>query len=120
MLSLVVPVYNETNAVDRFVDTVSEVFTDRTSVSIEFVFVNDGSTDDTLRRLLDRQARDRRLKVLDLSRNFGKEAALTAGLLSATVDVVVPIDVDLQDPPELIPEMIENAAGPLKRMKRKL
>jgi glycosyltransferase involved in cell wall biosynthesis len=70
------------------------------------VFVNDGSTDSTLDRLLLRQRADSRVRIVDLSRNFGKEAALTAGLSVATGQVVVPIDADLQDPPELIPAMI--------------
>lgn len=68
--------------------------------------MNDGSTDATLEVLLARQLQDSRIKILDLSRNFGKEAALTAGLYAAIGDVIVPIDVDLQDPPELILEMI--------------
>lgn len=105
-LSLVIPVFNEAESVNLFVDRVSLVFAHSTEITIEFLFVNDGSTDATLELLLVRQQQDPRVKVVDLSRNFGKEAALTAGLHAVTGDVIVPIDVDLQDPPELIPAMI--------------
>ncbi|EPJ75772.1 glycosyl transferase family protein [Pseudomonas sp. CFII64] len=105
-LSLVVPVYNETETVSLFLDEVGKVFKDQPCVDVEIVFVNDGSTDDTLEQLLICQRTDSRVRIVDLSRNFGKEAALTAGLQAAAGQVVVPIDVDLQDPPELILEMI--------------
>ncbi len=106
-LSLVIPIFNESETVQLFLEKVNQVFENRQPVSIEFLFVNDGSTDSTLEVLLARQWQDSRIKILDLSRNFGKEAALTAGLHAAKGDVIVPIDVDLQDPPELILEMIE-------------
>jgi glycosyltransferase involved in cell wall biosynthesis len=105
-LSLIIPVLNEAETVNLFIDKVSQVFEKHCSLSIEFVFVNDGSTDSTLETLLASQQQDSRVKVVDLSRNFGKEAALTAGFQAADGDVVVPIDVDLQDPPELILKMI--------------
>jgi glycosyltransferase involved in cell wall biosynthesis len=73
----------------------------------EFVCVNDGSQDRTLESLLSFAKQDSRIRVIDLSRNFGKEAALTAAIDYAVGDAVIPIDVDLQDPPELIPKMIE-------------
>jgi polyisoprenyl-phosphate glycosyltransferase len=72
----------------------------------EIVCVNDGSRDASLAILLHHRLRDPRIKIIDLSRNFGKETALTAGLDAATGDLVAPIDADLQDPPELIPTMI--------------
>lgn len=105
-LSLVVPVYNEEETVALFVDRVNEVFAHNPSIQLELVFVNDGSSDSTLTCLLTLQRENPSLKIVDLSRNFGKESALTAGLQAATGQVVVPIDVDLQDPPELILEMI--------------
>lgn len=105
-VSLVVPVYNEADTVGLFIKRVGEVFDALDTVRIEVVFVNDGSSDGTLDRLLDCQKRCPRVRVVDLSRNFGKEAALTAGLQAARGHVVVPIDVDLQDPPELILDMI--------------
>ncbi|TPG80367.1 glycosyltransferase family 2 protein [Pseudomonas arsenicoxydans] len=105
-LSLVIPVFNEAATVDLFLARINDVFQDEALISLEMVFVNDGSTDTTLDLLLERQLTDPRLRIVDLSRNFGKEAALTAGLQAATGQVVVPIDVDLQDPPEVILEMI--------------
>ena len=72
----------------------------------EVICVDDGSRDDTLRKLVSLTDRDERFSVIELSRNFGKEAALTAGLDAAKGDAVIPIDADLQDPPELIPTLI--------------
>ena len=106
-LSLVVPVYNESETIGLFLDRVKQVFDGVTQLSLDIVFVNDGSTDDTLERIIELQQESPSIRILDLSRNFGKEAALTAGLRAASGQVVVPIDVDLQDPPELILEMIE-------------
>lgn len=105
-LSLVIPVFNEEEAVALFVQAASDVFRAEADVSPEFLFVNDGSTDGTLAALLSLQQADPRIQVIDLSRNFGKEAALTAGIDEATGEVVVPIDVDLQDPPAVILEMV--------------
>ena len=73
----------------------------------EIVAVNDGSKDDTLNHLIQIYQKDSRFKVVDLSRNFGKEAALTAGIEFASGDAVIPIDADLQDPPEVIPELVK-------------
>ena len=101
LLSLVVPVFNEEESIDLFLDTVRPLL-ERDGFRFEIVFVNDGSRDDTLAHLLDRSAADRRLRIVNLSRNFGKEAALTAGIDHARGDVLVPMDIDLQDPPELI------------------
>jgi glycosyltransferase involved in cell wall biosynthesis len=104
-VSLVVPVYNEELAVTVFVQTVTQALA-LPDIELEIVFVNDGSTDRTLQVLLDLQRADDRICVVDLTRNFGKEAALTAGLHHARGDVVIPLDADLQDPPDLIPAMI--------------
>lgn len=106
-LSLVIPVYNEAETIGAFVHRVSEVFASQPDISLELVFVNDGSSDASLAEMLALRGSHFKIKVVDLSRNFGKEAALTAGLNHATGEAVVPIDVDLQDPPELIPAMIE-------------
>jgi glycosyltransferase involved in cell wall biosynthesis len=78
------------------------------SVAFEIICINDGSTDGTLDKLVQAAERDARVRVIDLSRNFGKEAALTAGLDEALGDAVIPMDADLQDPPSLIPVMIEH------------
>lgn len=105
-LSLVVPVFNEAETVGLFLDRVAQVFAGNSEIQVEIIFVNDGSSDRTLDCLFACQQRDGRVRIVDLSRNFGKEAAMTAGLKTAKGDVVVPIDVDLQDPPEMILEMI--------------
>jgi glycosyltransferase involved in cell wall biosynthesis len=105
-VSIVVPVFNEENCICTFVEKISDVFRAEPFVRLEIVFVNDGSTDGTLQQIFQCQKGDARLKAVDLSRNFGKEAALTAGLHLATGQVIVVIDVDLQDPPGLIAEMI--------------
>lgn len=105
-VSLVVPVFNEAQAIGLFLARIDQVFARETDVSLELIFVNDGSSDSTLELLLEHQKTDSRIRIVDLSRNFGKEAALTAGLEAATGQVVVPIDVDLQDPPEVIVQMI--------------
>lgn len=101
LLSLVVPVFDEEESIDLFLDTVPPLM-ERDGFRFEVVFVNDGSRDNTLGHLLDRSATDRRMRIVNLSRNFGKEAALTAGIDHARGDVIVPMDIDLQDPPELI------------------
>jgi glycosyltransferase involved in cell wall biosynthesis len=103
LLSVVAPVYNEQELVERFVRRACAAVADYT---FELVLVNDGSTDATP-ELLDRMAaEDPRVRVVHLSRNFGHQAALTAGLEHAVGDVVAMIDADLQDPPELIPTMV--------------
>jgi polyisoprenyl-phosphate glycosyltransferase len=106
LLSLVVPVFNEEESIDLFLTSV-EPFLESAGLRFEIVFVNDGSRDDTLAHLLDCSMRDRRVKVVNLSRNFGKEAALTAGIDHAKGDILIPMDIDLQDPPELIGPFIE-------------
>ncbi len=106
-LSIVVPVFNESESVSLFAHRIKAVFNSFLFINLEIIFVNDGSTDDTLQHLVELQQQFCEIRIVDLSRNFGKEAALTAGLNFATGHVVVPIDVDLQDPPELILDMIE-------------
>jgi polyisoprenyl-phosphate glycosyltransferase len=103
LLSVVAPVYNEEELVEEFVRRARAAVADHT---YELVLVDDGSTDRTP-ELLDRiAAEDPRVRVIHLSRNFGHQAALTAGLEHAVGDVVAMIDADLQDPPELIGEMV--------------
>jgi glycosyltransferase involved in cell wall biosynthesis len=106
LLSLVVPVFNEEESVDLFLASL-ERFLDDAGLRFEIVFVNDGSRDNTLAHLLDCSARDRRIRVVNLSRNFGKEAALTAGIDHAAGDILIPMDIDLQDPPDLISKFVE-------------
>ncbi|WP_321923764.1 glycosyltransferase family 2 protein [Burkholderia sp. BCC1998] len=108
LVSLVVPFYNEGEAVERFFDVVIPLMAGLDAIRFEIVCVNDGSRDDTLDRLIRVSMGDRRVRVIDLTRNFGKEAALTAGLDEADGDAVIPLDADLQDPPSLIPVMLEH------------
>jgi polyisoprenyl-phosphate glycosyltransferase len=104
-LSLVVPFYNEETSCPAFFARVLPVLESLTP-NYEIVCVNDGSSDQTCRLLVAEHLRNRRVKLLNLSRNFGKEQALTAGLDHAGGLAVIPIDADLQDPPELIPALV--------------
>lgn len=106
LLSLVVPVLNEEEAIPVFLEAVDRVL-GGSGLTYEILFVDDGSTDATRAVIADHAARDPRIRGLSLSRNFGKEAALSAGLDHVRGDAVVPIDVDLQDPLELIPDFVE-------------
>lgn len=104
-LSLIAPCYNEQEVLDLFFARIDAEMA-KLAVDYEIVCVNDGSRDHTLAVLLKHHQRDPRVKVINLARNFGKEVALSAGLDAAVGDMVVPIDVDLQDPPELIGQFI--------------
>ncbi|WP_206996824.1 glycosyltransferase family 2 protein [Trinickia mobilis] len=106
LISLVVPFYNEAAVVDAFFRAVPPVLQGIVDADYEIVCVNDGSTDPTLGLLLSARADNPRIKVVDLSRNFGKESAMTAGLDAASGDAVIPFDADLQDPPEAIPRLV--------------
>jgi glycosyltransferase involved in cell wall biosynthesis len=106
LLSVVVPAFNEQAVLHECHSRLSKVL-DTLGVPAEIVFVNDGSTDNTLEVLYQLREQDPRVAVVELSRNFGKEIALTAGLDHALGEAVVVIDADLQDPPELIPELIK-------------
>jgi glycosyltransferase involved in cell wall biosynthesis len=103
LISVVAPIYNEGPGVDRFVDRLSDVLKDH---RYELVLVDDGSSDDSWERIRLRALDDDRVRGVQLSRNFGKEAALLAGLDHADGDAVVVIDSDLQHPPSAIPAMI--------------
>ncbi|MET0027703.1 MAG: glycosyltransferase family 2 protein [Candidatus Thiodiazotropha sp.] len=107
LLSIVVPAYNEEDVLVEFHRRLSAVL-DGMGVRSEIVYVNDGSRDSTLDILHSLKEHDERVAILDLSRNFGKEIALTAGLDHTQGDAVVVIDADLQDPPELITTLYEH------------
>jgi glycosyltransferase involved in cell wall biosynthesis len=120
-LSIVVPVYNEETVLPQFhlrlaaaVDSLGSEF------GIEILYVNDGSSDDSMGRLVQLHASDARVLVIDFSRNFGKEVAMSAGLDHSRGDAIVIIDSDLQDPPELIPDMVRawQAGCDVVRMRR--
>ena len=104
-LSLVIPMHNEEPVMDALFDRL-DATVGKLDLELEIVCVDDGSRDRTLELLRTRAARDKRVRAVSLSRNFGKEAALTAGLEAASGDMVIPLDADLQDPPELIPEFV--------------
>jgi polyisoprenyl-phosphate glycosyltransferase len=105
-LSIVAPMYNEAANVERFVQAVRDVLRGLTN-DYEIICVNDGSHDDTLEQLRVQRRLDAAVKIVDLSRNFGKDIALSAGLDHAVGDAVICIDADLQHPVELIPEMVK-------------
>ena len=105
-LSIVVPCYNEEDVINIFLNKIFSVLA-YVNKDFEIVFVNDGSRDNTLAVLKEKAQEYDNVRVINLSRNFGKEAALTAGLDASRGEVVVPIDVDLQDPPELILDFIK-------------
>ncbi len=107
LVSLVVPFYNEGSGVELFYAGIVPVIDAIPEVRFEVICIDDGSQDDTLPRLIGLVKHDPRFHIVELSRNFGKEAALTAGIDVATGDAVIPMDADLQDPPCLIGQMIE-------------
>lgn len=105
-VSIVTPFFNEGIGVEIFHRALTAALAGIDGIEFEIVAIDDGSTDDTLARLVALVGRDARVRVIELSRNFGKEAALTAGIEAARGDAVIPFDADLQDPPQVIAEMI--------------
>lgn len=104
LISVIVPMKNESAGLETLFSRLIPVLDSQGKW--EIICIDDGSTDNTLELLRQQSLSDQRVKVISLSRNFGKEAALTAGLNFAGGDIIIPIDADLQDPPELIPEMV--------------
>ncbi len=104
-ISLVCPCFNEEEVIELFMKEINAVLNE-INRSFEIIFINDGSQDHTMDKLLFVQKTYNNVRIINLSRNFGKEAALTAGLDNAKGEVIIPIDVDLQDPPELIKDFI--------------
>ena len=106
LLSVVIPCFNEEVVIQtthrRLIESLERI----PKLDLEIVYIDDGSRDRTLERLRELQCGDRRVRVIALSRNFGHQVAVTAGLEHATGDAVVLIDADLQDPPEVIEEMV--------------
>ncbi len=106
LLTILVPMYNEEASVGPFFDALLPVL-DATGAEAEILCIDDGSADATVERVLARQATDPRIKLISFTRNFGKEAALSAGIDHCAGDAVIAIDADLQHPPELIGPMLE-------------
>lgn len=106
-ISLLIPAYNEEEALRHLYERLNKLAGETVDYDFEFLFVNDGSRDKTLEIIKTYAENDRRIAYVNLSRNFGKETAMIAGLDHVTGDATVIIDADLQDPPELIPQMIE-------------
>lgn len=107
-ISIIVPCYNEQEAIPYFHKEISKVADSmKDKATFELIFVNDGSKDDTLKVLRETSKKDERANYISFSRNFGKEAAMYAGLQEATGDYVAIMDADLQDPPSLLPEMFD-------------
>lgn len=105
ILSLLVPMYNEAEVIPLFFERIQEVLSDL-EIAWEIVCVNDGSQDETEKLITEYAQNDQRIKLVSFSRNFGKEPAMTAALDYAKGDAIIPIDADLQDPPEVIGDML--------------
>ena len=106
-VSIIVPAYNEEESLPFLYERLEKLMNENTNYEFEILFVNDGSKDKTIDLIKEYREKDKRINYVDFARNFGKEIAMIAGLDYATGDCVIFIDADLQDPPELIPEMIK-------------
>jgi glycosyltransferase involved in cell wall biosynthesis len=107
-ISILIPAYNEQAVLNQLYDRLTKLANDTPKYNFEFLFVNDGSRDKTLEIIKSYAEKDSRIAYVNLSRNFGKEIAMAAGFDHTTGNATVIIDADLQDPPELIPEMIKH------------
>lgn len=107
-ISIVVPCYNEEESLPLFYDEICRVAKDMKAVDFEFLFVNDGSKDKTLSILREFAKKDKRVRYISFSRNFGKEAGMYAGLSNATGDYVSIMDADMQDPPHMVKDMYKS------------
>lgn len=106
-ISVVIPAYNEEESLPILYDRMKKLMDNMENYEFEILFVNDGSKDKTIEIIKDMREKDNRISYVDFSRNFGKEIAMIAGLDYATGDCVIFMDADLQDPPELIPELVK-------------
>ena len=106
-ISIVVPCYNEEESIPLFYEEINKTSKEIKDYDFEFIFVNDGSKDNSALIMKELAKKDKRVKFIDFSRNFGKEAAMYAGLELSSGDFITTMDVDLQDPPSLLPEMIK-------------
>ena len=106
-ISIIIPAYNEEEALPILYERMKKLMEDMTNYEFEILFVNDGSKDKTIEIIKNLRQEDNRICYVDFSRNFGKEIAMIAGLDYATGDCVIFMDADLQDPPELVPELVK-------------
>ena len=106
-ISIIIPAYNEEDSLPYLYERLTKLIDDIKNYEFEILFVNDGSKDKTLEIIKEYRKKDNRFAYVNLSRNFGKEIAMIAGLDYAKGDAVVFMDADLQDPPELLPELIK-------------
>ena len=106
-ISIIIPAYNEQESIPYLYERLEQLMKQMNNYEFEILFVNDGSKDKTLEMIKDLRKKDKRICYVDFSRNFGKEIAMIAGLDYATGDCVIFMDADLQDPPELIPELVK-------------
>lgn len=105
-ISIIVPCYNEEQAIPFFYEEITKI-SKTMKTNFEYIFVNDGSKDNTIQVVKEYAKKDKKIKYIHFSRNFGKEAAMLAGLKQSTGDYIAIMDADLQDPPALLPEMLE-------------
>ena len=105
-ISIIVPCYNEEQAIPFFYEEITKI-SKTMKINFEYIFVNDGSKDNTIKVVKEYAKKDKKVKYIHFSRNFGKEAAMLAGLKLSTGDYIAIMDADLQDPPSLLPEMLE-------------
>ena len=105
LISIIVPCYNEEESLPIFYKEINKLSKEMNQVDFEFIFVNDGSKDKTIDILRDYSKKDKRVRYISFSRNFGKEAGMYAGLTNAQGDYVAIMDADMQDPPEMLKEM---------------
>ena len=106
-ISLVVSFRNEEEVIDDFINESTQVLNKIADIDYEIIFVNDGSTDDSLKKLIEHHIKDKKIKIINMSRRFGPMESIMAGIRMSTGDAVINIDIDLQDPPSIIPEMIK-------------
>ena len=107
LISIIIPCYNEENNLDKICKAVRQIMNEQSGYQYEMLLVNDGSKDHTLQKMIALAGEDKNIRYYSFSRNFGKESAIYAGLSNAKGDYVVTMDADMQDPPELLPEMLD-------------
>ena len=107
LISIIIPCYNEENNLDKICKAVRQIMNEQSGYQYEMLLVNDGSKDHTLQKMIALAGEDKNIKYYSFSRNFGKESAIYAGLSNAKGDYVATMDADMQDPPELLPEMLD-------------